>query len=64
MVTIAALGLACFWWNVISSLVIGGVIFCFHAAMSAPEDGDDIESPYGMLVSVVDDTPQGPCTQA
>lgn len=64
VVTVGALGLTRVWWNVVVSLLIGGVIVCFHAAMRAPEDVDDMESPYGALLSVVDDTPQGPYTLA
>ncbi|KAK1390615.1 hypothetical protein POM88_018793 [Heracleum sosnowskyi] len=57
-VTFVALVLTRVWWNVLVACLIGGVLGCVHGALRAPEDGDDMESPYGPLLSVVD-SPRG-----
>lgn len=58
LITFVALVLANVWWNVFVSVLIGGFVVCVHAALRAPEDVDDMESPYGPLLSVVD-SPRG-----
>lgn len=57
-VTFLALILTGVWWNVGVAVLVGGVVGFVHGALRAPEDGDDMESPYGPLLSVVD-SPRG-----
>lgn len=58
LLTFVALILTRVWLNVVVSVLIAGFVVCVHAAMRAPEDVDDMESPYGPLLSVVD-SPRG-----
>lgn len=60
LTTVIALILTHVWVNVLVSFVIGGVLVTLHGAFRSTEDltGDDQESPYNALLSVVDD-PQG-----
>ncbi|WOH08545.1 hypothetical protein DCAR_0727988 [Daucus carota subsp. sativus] len=58
LITFVGLVLTRVWWNVFVACLIGGVVACVHGALRAPEEGDDMESPYGPLLSVVD-SPRG-----
>ncbi|KAI3524001.1 hypothetical protein L1887_02581 [Cichorium endivia] len=59
MVTALALALTSTWWNVILSFLISALVVCLHAILRTPDDADDMESPYGALLSVVDEDGPG-----
>lgn len=58
LITFLAVVFTWAWWNVFVACLVGGAVSCVHAALRAPQDGDDMESPYGPLLSVVD-SPRG-----
>lgn len=59
LITIVALILSGVWLNVLVSIGIAVALVVLHAAFRFTEDGfDDMESPYGGLLSVVD-SPRG-----
>ncbi|KAL7600608.1 hypothetical protein Lser_V15G23308 [Lactuca serriola] len=58
-VTAFALAVTRVWWNVFLSFLISILVVCLHAILRTPDDADDMESPYGALLSVVDDDGPG-----
>ncbi|KAM0004366.1 putative prenylated rab acceptor P [Helianthus debilis subsp. tardiflorus] len=53
VVTVGALGVTSVWWNVFLSVLISALVVLVHASLRTPDDVE--ESPYGALLSVVDD---------
>ncbi|CAI9277784.1 unnamed protein product [Lactuca saligna] len=52
VITIVAVAVAGVWWNIFLSIVIAGLLVSLHAILRTP---DDTESPYGALLSGVDE---------
>ncbi|KAI3804261.1 hypothetical protein L1987_25678 [Smallanthus sonchifolius] len=52
VITIVAVAVASVWWNLFVSIVISALVISLHAILMTP---DDTESPYGALLSVVDE---------
>ncbi|KAI3664291.1 hypothetical protein L6452_25979 [Arctium lappa] len=55
VVTVVALAVTSVWWNVFLSVLISALVIFLHAILRTPDDADDMESPYGALLSVVDE---------
>ncbi|KAK9065138.1 hypothetical protein SSX86_016521 [Deinandra increscens subsp. villosa] len=62
VVTLVALAATSIWWNIFLSVFISALVVSLHAILRTPDDIE--ESPYGALLSVVDeDEPaRGPYT--
>lgn len=52
LVTIVSVAVAGVWWNLFLTVLMAALLVCLHAILRTP---DDIESPYGALLSVVDE---------
>ncbi|KVH87462.1 PRA1 family protein D-like [Cynara cardunculus var. scolymus] len=55
VVTVVALAATSVWWNIFVSALISALVVLLHAILRTPDDADDMESPYGALLSVVDE---------
>ncbi|KAJ9537140.1 hypothetical protein OSB04_029873 [Centaurea solstitialis] len=56
VITFVALGFASVpRSNIFMSVLISAVVVFLHAILRTPDDADDMESPYGALLSVVDE---------
>ncbi|KAJ0093592.1 hypothetical protein Patl1_25234 [Pistacia atlantica] len=63
-VTVTGLVLTHVWVNVLVSMVIGVALVILHAGLRSTDDlvMDDQESPYGVLLDDLDDSPHGAYT--
>ncbi|KAK1430394.1 hypothetical protein QVD17_13098 [Tagetes erecta] len=52
VITVVAVAVASVWWNLFLSVMISVLLISLHAILMTP---DDTESPYGALLSVVDE---------
>ncbi|XP_024961205.1 PRA1 family protein D-like [Cynara cardunculus var. scolymus] len=52
LITIVSVAVSGVWWNLFLTILISALLICLHAILRTP---DDIESPYGALLSVVDE---------
>lgn len=52
VITVVAVAVASVWWNLFVSVLISVLVVSLHAILMTP---DDSESPYGALLSVVED---------
>nr|GEV01584.1 PRA1 family protein D-like [Tanacetum cinerariifolium]GEW32924.1 PRA1 family protein D-like [Tanacetum cinerariifolium] len=53
VVTVVGVAVSGIWWNLLVSVLVSGLVVSLHAVLRAAEG--DGESPYGALLSVVDD---------
>lgn len=52
VITIVAVAVANVWWKIFVSVLVSVLVVSLHAILRTP---DDSESPYGALLSVVDE---------
>lgn len=52
LITVVSVAVAGVWWNLFLTILMAALLVCLHAILRTP---DDIESPYGALLSVVDE---------
>ncbi|KAI3717623.1 hypothetical protein L1987_69356 [Smallanthus sonchifolius] len=57
VVTVVAVAASGIWWNIFVSVLISTLVVCLHAILRTPDDVE--ESPYGALLSVVDEDEPG-----